>query len=66
MVQHLRHYAHDIQQCLKRGRQDEVNFDYILFRIDWLIHLLRYTSDDQNDGAITIHRVMNILRQVTV
>ena len=38
---------------------------YILFRIDWLINLLiRYTSDERNDGAIILNRVINILRQV--
>ena len=42
-----------------------VDFDYILFRIDWLINLLiRYTSDERNDGAIILNRVINILRQV--
>ena len=42
-----------------------VDFDYILFRIDWLINLLiRYTSDERNDGAIILNSVINILRQV--
>ena len=40
-----------------------VTLCYILFRIDWLINLLiRYTSDERNDGAIILNRVINILR----
>ena len=65
MEQHLRSYVIDIQQRLERGRHDAVDFDYILFRTDWLINLLiRYTSDERNDGAIILNRVINILRQV--
>ena len=67
MEQHLelRSYVIDIQQRLERGRHDAVDFDYILFRIDWLINLLiRYTSDERNDGAIILNKVINILRQV--
>ena len=65
MEQHLRSYVIDIQQRLERGRQDAVNFDYILFRIDWLINLLiRYTSDERNAGQNILHRVINLLREV--
>ena len=65
MEQHLRNYVVDIQQRLERGRQVAVNFDYILFRIDWLINLLiRYTSDERNGGPIILHRVINLLREV--
>ena len=65
MEQHLRNYVVDIQQRLERGRQDAVNFDYILFRIDWLINLLiRYTSDERNAGPNILHRVINLLREV--
>ena len=65
MEQHLRSYVIDIQQRLERARHDTVDFDYILFRIDWLINLLiRYTSDERNDGAIILNRVIDILRQV--
>ena len=50
---------------MERGRHDAVDFDYILFRIDWLINLLiRYTLEKRNDGAIILNRVINILRQV--
>lgn len=65
MEQHLRSYVVDIQQRLERGRQDAVNFDYILFRIDWLINLLiRYTSDERNAGPNILQRVINLLREV--
>ena len=65
MEQHLRNYVVDIQQRLERGRQDAVNFYYILFRIDWLINLLiRYTSEERNAGPNILHRVINLLREV--
>ena len=45
----VRNYIVHIQQRLERGSQDDVSYDYILFRLDWVINLLvRLTSDEQN------------------
>jgi hypothetical protein len=36
----VRSYIVDIEQRLARGNQDDVSYDYILFRLDWVINLL--------------------------
>ena len=61
----VRSYIIDIQQRLERGIQDDVSYDYILFRLDWVINLLvRYTSDEQNTEINVFEIVIARLREV--
>ena len=61
----VRNYIVHIQQRLERGSQDDVSYDYILFRLDWVINLLvRLNSDEQNIERTVFQRVINLLRQV--
>ena len=61
----VRSYIIDIQQRLERGIQDDVSYDYILFRLDWIINLLaRYTSDEQNTEINVFEIVIARLREV--
>ena len=61
----VRSYIVDIEQRLARGNQDDVSYDYILFRLDWVINLLvRYTSDEQNTERNVFERVITLLREV--
>ena len=58
----VRSYIIDIQQRLERGIQDDVRYDYILFRLDWVINLLvRYTSDEQNTEINVFEIVIGLL-----
>ena len=37
LIEEVRSYIVDIEQRLARGNQDDVSYDYILFRLDWVI-----------------------------
>jgi hypothetical protein len=37
LIEEVRNYIVDIEQHLARGNQDDVSYDYILFRLDWVI-----------------------------
>ena len=64
-IEEVRSYIIDIQQHLERGIQDDVSYDYILFRLDWVINLLvRYTSDEQNTEINVFEIVITRLREV--
>ncbi len=50
----VRNYIVHIQQCLERGSQDDVSYDYILFILDWIINVLvRVTSDGQRKDCLS-------------